>query len=340
MRTALEELLEIIASDPLPEQDTSSHWRQHGSETVVERNGDRLVLKPSGFEVVMPMSFRGRALHGIERASYWPVTATLSSFRTIWNLARRLTGELGGHPNFYVLKSACALSVLADHWAAHRLSPVTFALIGDGQGFLGSLIRRYRPGARLYHIDLPKALAFQMRTHERNDPRVRMSLLADRPVTAPAERPSTGLRTLSPSLSRDERSRKAQDDVVFVLPRAIEWITDSIDCAVNIASMGEMRDESIRHYFAFLRRRSTLVSRFYCVNRDQKVLPGGELTQFDRYPWQPEDEIFLDGPCPYYTHFFTPKTLAHGPRLLGMRIPYVNYFDGMLKHRLVRLAPS
>ena len=62
---------------------------------------------------------------------------------------------------------------------------------------------------------------------------------------------------------------------MFVLPQAVEDITETIDCAINIASMGEMSDSSIRSYFTFLRRRSAAHSRFYCVNRLRKDLPGG-----------------------------------------------------------------
>jgi hypothetical protein len=68
-------------------------------------------------------------------------------------------------------------------------------------------------------------------------------------------------------------------------------------------------------------------------------LPGGEVTSFQHYPWQEGDEAFIDGPCPYYTHFVGLRTLPRGPKALGMRIPCVNYLDGVVMHRLAHLAP-
>ena len=103
------------------------------------------------------------------------------------------------------------------------------------------------------------------------------------------------------------------------------------------ASMQEMNEFSIASYFSFLRRRSSPSSRFYCANRLWKQLPGGEIASFNDYPWQEDDEIFFDGPCPYYTHFFARYTLANGPRVLG-RVPFINYCDGIHMHRLVRLV--
>ena len=55
-------------------------------------------------------------------------------------------------------------------------------------------------------------------------------------------------------------------------------------------------------------------------------------------PWGPDDEIFLDGLCPYFRHWFAPYTRPGGPSVLGVRVPFVNYW-GPTIHRLVRLAP-
>lgn len=65
---------------------------------------------------------------------------------------------------------------------------------------------------------------------------------------------------------------------------------------------------------------------------------GGEVSAFGEYPWRPNDEIFLDELCPYYTHYLAWKTNPEGPRLVGVRMPFTNYFDGVHRHRLVRLT--
>lgn len=313
MNSVIESLLQIVRTDPLPPAHTSSHWQRYGRETTVERRGDELVLRASGFEAIDPRGVRSRALHLVERLSYRSVTSRLRNYPSVWQAAKRLAFDLSGIPNFNVLKSACALAVLTDHWAAYGLSPKVFVLIGDGYGFLGALIRRHLPGTRLYCVDLPKMLVFQARIHELADDGTSMSVLS---------KAGGGLA-----------------DIMFVLPQDVEMISEKVDCAINIASMQEMNPPNIAGYFTFLRRRSTPHSRFYCVNRRCKELPDGEIVRFYDYPWQGDDEVFIDGVCPYYTHFFAPYTLPNGPRIFGVRIPCVNYFDGVVMHRLARLAP-
>ena len=316
MHPVIDELLDLVAEDSLPAAHTSSHWREDGREIVVERRAHELCLRPKSFETVSPMGRVWRSLSVVERYSYRPVTARFKRYPEVWQAATQLARDLTGGPhyNFNVFKSACALSVLADHWEAGGLHPMTFAMIGDGCGFLSALIRRWLPTAKLYCLDLPKTLVFQAQTLGQADPDATFAML-----------------------SSSHSSQGA--DAVFVPPQEVERITEDIDCAINIASMQEMTEFSINYYFTFLRRRSTPYSRFYCVNRLQKELRGGEVTQFERYPWRADDEIFLDGPCPYYTHYLAPWTDPAGPRVLGLRVPCVNSFLGVMRHRLVHLAP-
>jgi len=298
----LDALLEVIETDPLPSAYTSSHWQRFGRETVVERRGKRLVFRGVQFGAVYERHPARRLLRVLERASYRSVTNSLQSYPRVWWTATRLARECAFGLTFDIWKSAVALSVLMDHWSAAQLSPTTVALIGDGYGFFGALMHRLLPGARLYCMDLPKILAFQVRTHETADPEAALSFLSARGA--------------------------GKADITFVLPQEVERVEEDIDCAVNIASMQEMNPFTIAAYFAFLRRRSTSRSRFYCVNRLSKTLPGGEGVRFHAYPWCEDDEVFIDGPCPYYTHF------------LSFQTPWVNAFDGMHMHRLVRLAPE
>lgn len=313
MSSIIESLRPIIEADPLPEAHTSSHWKLYGAQTQVEFRPEGVRLRGSGFHGIARPTLGGRALHAAEWWSYRAVRRGLRNFPSVWASALRLVHALGGGPGISTFTYAGALATLADHWQAHGLMPRTAAVIVDGACFLGALLRRLVPGVRLYGIDLPKILIFQARTHEQADPRARLALLGT-PGWADA-------------------------DVVFTCPQDVERIPGPIDCAVNMVSMQEMTQHSIAAYFAFLRRRSAPASRFYCVNRAQKTLPDGEATRFDRYPWRQGDEVFLDGRCPYYTHFFAPYTLADGPRLLGRRVPGWNAFNE-IRHRLVRLAPE
>lgn len=316
-RPVIEALLQMAEQDPYPVGHTSSYWREWGERNVIARDGAALTLQGVGIGGVGKRRLAGRALGVLERLSYRSVTSRLSTYRTVWRLTTRLARDLSCRLTFDVWKYSVVLAVLSDHWRQYGLSPRTFALIGDGHGFLGALIRRYLPGIHVYCIDLPKTLVFQVRAHSLTDPGASIALLA------------------SGQPLRDEHAA-----VTVVLPQDIERISDEIDCAINVASMQEMTAFSIASYFAFLRRRSTPQSRLYCVNRLRKELPGGEIASFTEYPWRRDDQIFIDGVCPYYTHFLAPYTGRNGPTIFGVRVPWVNSFDGVHVHRLVRLVPE
>lgn len=317
----IDALLAHVEGDTVPETYVSSHWRYHSHKTRVERHAGGLRLQADGFEVVSRMGIRGRLLHTLERWYYVPVTSRLPGFPEVWTVARHLVRDLSGDPNLTVLKSVCALSILEHHWSTHGLSPKTFALIGDGYGFLGALIRRRHPHVRIYCMDLQKILVFQVRTHRLADPTATITLL-----------------------SRGDR--RGSSDVTCVLPHEIEDVPEMIDCAINISSMFEMNAVSLASYFRFLRRRSTPTSHFYCVNgKQKKQLYGGDGVAFADYPWRPDDQMFLDGPCPYFRLWFSPSTRPGrrpedgGPKVVGIRVPFVNYC-GPTMHRLVHLAPQ
>lgn len=330
MSSALSDLLDIVDAQPIPEKHASSHWVRYGTDTKIARQGKQLALEAAGFSAHTKPTLTWRLLQSLERLSYRGFTSSLESYLRVEEAGDRLSQDLArgiecvappkrmfwdarlSHERIFMT----ALSVLCDFFRSQQLSPRTFAVIGDGDGFFGALLRRCIPGIRLYCIDLPKTMVFQARTHEKADPSVRMSLFGS------------------------GKADVANSDIILTLPMEVEQIEDTIDCAVNISSFQEMNNASIAGYFSFLRRRSAPSSIFYCINHLSKKLIGGEVANFLEYPWRPEDKIFIDGPCPYFTHYLAPFTLSYGPRTLGMRIPFINGFGGVIRHRLAHLAPN
>ena len=312
MHPVMESLMEAVERDPYPTGHATLYWQREGERLKVKREGDLVSLRGFGVGTGGAQTFSWKVIHALERLSYREVTERLKSYAEIWSLTRRLARGLSQGLTFDVWKSAVIVATLADHWAQQGLSPRTFAVIGDGDGFLSALVRQFVPQARIYCIDLPKGLVFQAHLHHRADKKARLTRLRWR--------------------------GEEEAEVVFVLPQEIEQIPDPIDCAVNIASMQEMSAASIASYFKFLRQRSLPESRFYCVNRLEKPLPGVEAARFLEYPWAREDAIFLDGPCPYYTHYVSRLRSPRGVSLLGARVPFLNRFDGPMVHRLAHLA--
>lgn len=306
------ELIDIAEQDPLSLEDTSSHWRLYGPQSIIEQRGDNSYLRGQGFGGVHAPGRIHHTLNTIERFAYWRITRQIKSYRSIFKAATQLARHLSFDMTFDVWKQSVVLAILKDHWIEYNLEPKTFALIGDGYGFLGALIRCLIPDAYIYNIDLPKTLVFQAVTHSSVFPTRAMSVMS---------------------------TASGHADTTFVLPKDIELIPNQIDCGINVASMQEMTESSIELYFRFLRVRSKSSSRFYCVNRKRKELPGGEVLNFTDYPWSLEDDIFLDGVCPYY-RFFLGRTQPNGPSIFGIRVPLINHFDGLIMHRLCHLESN
>ena len=88
--------------------------------------------------------------------------------------------------------------------------------------------------------------------------------------------------------------------------------------------MQEMNMALIQKYFSIMRT-STVESYFYCCNREEKTLPDGNVIRFSDYPWNEEESIIIDEPCPWYQKY---------PSLYP---PFWRDFEGTHLHRLIKL---
>lgn len=102
-----------------------------------------------------------------------------------------------------------------------------------------------------------------------------------------------------------------------------------INLFVNIASFQEMTLDCISEYFSIIKS-SVDGAYLYCCNRESKKLEGGEIINFNYYPWQGYTDIMVDSPCPWHQSFYT-TTLRRFP------IPLIKRrYDGPICHRLLQ----
>ncbi|PPR43217.1 MAG: hypothetical protein CFH21_00865 [Alphaproteobacteria bacterium MarineAlpha5_Bin11] len=100
-----------------------------------------------------------------------------------------------------------------------------------------------------------------------------------------------------------------------------------IDLFVNIASMQEMKTETIESYFKVIKKQN---SYFYCCNRERKKLVGGEELIFENYPWGNSKIIFYED-CPWHKKFYSFNSLRD-----IFNPPYIVEYNGNVKHKLVK----
>jgi hypothetical protein len=291
---------------------TSSHWaEQHTRATVSETNGE-FVLSGDGFGYTPLLPLKGRLFSWLTIALY---LMKLSGRIAVMKNMRRamLVAKKMGHPFTYdCFRALCTYTFYIQGNAYSRI-----AIIGDGWGYLSGLIHEFCPDTSVFLIDLGKTLTFQVATLSKAFPSAPLHLVEDGPA-----------RIAEPCWK----------GFVFC-PAEKVWQLKMVefDLFINIASMQEMAFAIISEYFDFIR--STLKARglFYCCNRQEKTLPCGEILKIDEYPWKDNDTVRVSEVCPWYTFFLNSYAAARGLTLMGRRVPYVNYFDGPILHRLVEM---
>ncbi|MDC1120372.1 hypothetical protein OAT72_00725 [Alphaproteobacteria bacterium] len=88
-----------------------------------------------------------------------------------------------------------------------------------------------------------------------------------------------------------------------------------------------MNYQEINKYFDSMR---TLASEkefmFYCCDRESKILPDGQIIEFEKYPWAKEDIIIFDEPCPWHDKYYRSV------------LPIYFKYDGVHRHRLAKMS--
>jgi len=91
-------------------------------------------------------------------------------------------------------------------------------------------------------------------------------------------------------------------------------------------------------HFTFIRSYISPDGFFYCCNREEKVLPGGEILRFDDYPWHKMDRHLLDEEPPFYRWFFSFRPTSRHLRVASIPVPFGRLFDGPMRQRLTHLS--
>lgn len=289
----------------------SSHWQAYATRSRVRVNdngvpvdafgvgfGDMNARRP-GNAVLTPAA---ALLHALNHPAKRRIPGALAA-------TRRASSRAGLVFNQDALRQALTFALLAEHLDNQPLRRIV--MIGDGYGLLGAVLAEWRAAAQLVFVDLGRSLLFQALTCSRLFPSATQALVGD-----------AGERAIA-----DSRLVFCPADRLQQLPPG------PVDLAVNIASMQEMSPDVVAGYFTLLR--NAPAAWFYCCNRDRKVMPGGEVSEFANYPWSAADVHVVDGACPWHQWYLAPHRTS-GVFPVGLRAPY----DGPHLHRLTRLTPA
>lgn len=297
----------------------SSHWKHYSQlfDIQVDPEGNLVSLSGIGFGACEWSGLVHRFLDQLcvfSHLVHLPRRREILRLRTI---AARVCNRMGLDLTLDVLRQVYSLELLERNLPDDmRHKRMCVLMIGDGYGILSALFKSVFPNSTIVMIDIGRTLLFQAYHCQKAYPESVHKLarmVADLDSVDFVYCPTEDLETL-------ERFKFA--------------------IAVSIASMQEMNTLTIARYFAFLRKCLQPNNLFYCCSRESKTLIGGEVSEFLKYPWQDSDRYLVHGYCPWHHYFFSRGRAKNGFYLLGVRVPFVNFYDGKIMHRLAILATS
>lgn len=310
------------SSDNTPKKFVSSHWEYYSEKFNVKLDGEGNIvsLKGEGFGDMFGGTLVSRILAYLCNISYF---IRLPYKKDLYHLiieSIRICNSMGAYFSFDCFRQVCALSLVKRNLTEDMKNKhLIFLIIGDGYGFLSCLIKSTLPNSTIVLVDLGKTLLFQGYYCQRAHPNC----------------VHYGIDHKNKIVEGDFKKY----DFIYCPTQFLDKIsTLKYDVTINIASMQEMNFSTVERYFNFIRNCSNNENLFYCCNREQKILQGGEILEFGKYPWDKNDEHLVDEYCPWYKYFFSASIAESGPKIYSIRIPFVNYFDGQMRHRLTIMS--
>lgn len=312
---------QYYSAEGTPNNFVSSHWKHYHKKISIEIEDNEIkALSGAGFGDISSKIRVQTFFDWFTIISYLTYSKhkhnkkeLLLLIKTAMRVARRMSFVF----SYDFFRQVCSLHLLMSNLKMDKKMKIL--AIGDGYGFLSALIKQAYPGSSIFLVDLGKTLLFQAHYCGKAYPEYSHALV---------------------SVSNKEEKEKGIRDADFIYCPAelLERLNGiSFDVAINVASMQEMNQETISGYFDFLRQNLQPENIFYCCNREMKEMPGGEVSRFLSYPWHEKDINLIDELCPWHQIFYSVHTLRNGPKFGKIRIPFINYFDGIHRHRLTIL---
>ncbi|MEO7775527.1 MAG: putative sugar O-methyltransferase [Steroidobacteraceae bacterium] len=289
----------------------SSHWQEFSKHFQVRLRTDGSLesLKGYGFGTSSHTGLLARTFAMLGNAAHLRLLDAPGLGAGL-DASRELVQRMGLRFSQDAFRQHCTAWLLERHPALAR-PPRTILVIGDGHGILAGLLYQRYPQAQIWLVDLGPTLLFQAAHLGRAYP-------AEAHVLAGSGAGSRGAAFVY--CAADQLGSLPEGDV---------------DLAINVASMQEMTVAAIAGYFDLLRQRHTAL--FYCCNRLEKRLPGGEVLRILEYPWRTDDVHLVDELCPW-SQWFVGIGRAKNVRWAGLPLPLVHRYDGRIWHRLTRMA--
>ena len=287
----------------------SSHWLKHTEDFNFT---DDYVAGIDGFSS-RSRRFPGSSLiQGLLQKRNFPNLPIPKE--SIWHsLAKFTSKQQDRNLDLCMLRHVFTLDLLEKNLNLHQIKSV--CVIGDGQANFVSLAASSPFFEKIISINLPEVLLSDWELIKRLGLREKTEVLETK--------------------SEIESFFKSDKRLGLIAASHSTILSNKpIDLFINIASFQEMKPQTIQEYFKLIKS-STSGAAFYCCNRREKELYGGEVIRFCDYPWNGFKSLITDEECPWHQHYYVYRRHRLMP-IPKTRIPY----DGIHDHRLAVYPPS
>lgn len=282
----------------IPVELLSSHWRNFSSKinVKIDNNGNIRQFSGYGFGDLQYTKLVNRFFNFLCNLSYFVKLPDKMDLFFLCGRAKRNLKIIDSYLSYDCFRQAVSLSVIRKHLKVKEDGAFNVLIIGDGYGFLSSLIKSVYPKCRIVLADIGNVLLFQAVNLQK--------------------------------IFLDSRHCFATDDTkladfIYCPAEHLEDVEDlKYKLIINVASMQEMDYSVINRYFDYMRKYVARDNLFYCCNRVEKKLPEGEILQFHKYPWVEGDIHLVDEEPQYYKYY------------MNYKWPFVHFFDGKMHSRL------
>ncbi len=282
----------------------SSHWRRHTETFSIINN------KVSGIDGFSPRSRKfpfGNLLHkALQKNNFSNLSIPINS--SWYHFGNEAAKKQNRSFDLDMLRQVFTLKFLECNLNLNNTPNI--CIIRDGQANLASIALQSSFFNKVISVNLPEVLLSDWELIKKLDFQGASAVV----------RNDNDCEEFFNNENRFAMIQASDCNVLFSKP---------IDLFVNIASFGEMRQETVAKYFEIIKS-STKRTVLYCCNRREKRLIGGELLRFADYPWHGFTRILVDEPCPWHQTYYSLRRNKFFP------IPKTGIlYDGILDHRLI-----
>jgi hypothetical protein len=308
--------------DSYRDLNTSSHWEKYGEKIKVSdptgiKSLSEIKLFGNGFGDYKKINFINLCGFIFLIPYYFLMILRSKNLRFLKQFMSTLK-KSGFIPTFDSVKNYLVINEINEHLNLSKIK--TVAIIGDGYGFLGNLIKNIYPKINIVQINLGKVLFFDLVYTLKNFPNANYFLLKDFVD-------SEILGSIYPLNSKSSEKNNKRGGFIFVEAEKFDQIKEllpKIEIFINVASFQEMDYSIIYNYFDFMRSNQNCY--LYTCNRESKILPNNSLIEFSRYGWLSNDIFLMNEECSWYRRF------------PSLRPPFIHKFDGKMRQALVKLS--